>query len=99
MTTRRVLLGTLLAIVGAIVAAGAAVSLALTFEGEALQHGFFNGTPGLIASRLLVPPTGLSALSKGMQVQVSVDASINFLIIGGIAIFIARRRAKNKLTP
>jgi hypothetical protein len=39
------------------VIAAASLFMAFLSEGFALQHGFFNGTPGLIVSARTVPPS------------------------------------------
>jgi hypothetical protein len=76
-------------------AAPISILLALKSEGVALQYGILHGTPGLIVSGWLVPPSP-EALAKHLVAQLAVDAPLWFLVICGSAVAIVRRRRRTK---
>jgi hypothetical protein len=73
--------------------------MAFLSEGFALQHGIFNGTPGLIVSAHTVPPSsdrGFEALAKGMDVQLKVDTAFWFAMIWAVAVTILAIKGRRR---
>ncbi len=93
MTIRNTILWTLFVIT----AAGFSILLAFASEGIALQHGFMNGTPGLLIALRMVPPDSVHAfdvMGKQMNIRLAVDAPCWFLIICGTAVLVNWRRRR-----
>ena len=88
-----------LGLVGVILAAGISIPLGLASEAFSLQHGLLNGTPGLYIAGRLVPSCsdcGFEAMSKQVDIELSIDATLWFLVLSASALLFLWRRKKRQ---